>query len=294
MRNVLLGCGLPLTAATLIVAAGCGGGSFSASAAEGGTPEGGAEAGGEASADTGSTDGPVAEGSSHWCDSRPERFCEDFDEETDVNSFLSTWTTNQATNGSFSFDTSSTVPSLPNALQVNGTSGAQVTVVKTLPTLPQHEKKVTLAFELRINQSENISGLSAAGFAAIVYGQDLADGYVALAIGNGPALEAVGSAPSDAGGTAGGFTFEMANSGTFPAPATWASRYTLEIDFTQTPPCASVYAGTTALLAHCMALPSSLAVPTDFAIMLGDYSGGLNNTGTVDLEFDNVTFDAAY
>jgi hypothetical protein len=277
-----------LTAVTLAVAVGCGGGSFSAA-----SPDGGVEAGGEASADTGA-EGSVAEGSSHWCDSRPERFCEDFDEETDVNAFLSTWTTNQSTNGSFTFDTSSTVPSAPNALHVTGTSGAQVTVVRLLPTLPQHEKKVLLAFELRINQSENISGLSAAGFAAIVYGKDLTDGYVALAIGNGPMLEAVGASPADAGAGTAGIPIEQANSGTFPAPATWAARYTLEIDFTQTPPCASVYAGTTALLGHCMALPSSLAVPTEFAIVLGDYSGGFTNTGTVDLEFDNVTFDASY
>ena len=44
-----------------------------------------------------------------------------------------------------------------------------------------------------------------------------------------------------------------------------------------------------------MALPSSLATPGTFAIILGDYAGGLTtNTGTVDLEFDNVTFDATY
>ena len=48
-----------------------------------------------------------------------------------------------------------------------GTSGAQVTVAKALTLMPQ-EKKVLLSFELRINQSENITGLAAAGFAAIL------------------------------------------------------------------------------------------------------------------------------
>jgi len=291
MRNVLFRCGLPLTAAVLITASGCGGGSFSAAPPDGG--------GGEASADTGadsSADGPVGDGSSHWCSGRPERFCEDFDEEMEINSFLSSWTTNQETNGSFSFDTSSTVPSPPNALHVTGQSGAQVTVVRVIPSLLAHEKKVSLAFELRINQSENIAGTAVAGFAAIVYGKSLDDGYVALAIGNGPTLEAVGASPGDAGAGTAGIPIEMANPGTFPAPQMWPGRYTLEIDFTQTPPCVNVALGTTSLLDHCMDLPSSLATPDQFAIALGDYAGGLltTNTGTIDLEFDNVTFDVSY
>jgi hypothetical protein len=284
MRNVSLSCGLPLTAAALTAVAGCGGGSFSASPTDGGV-----EGGSEASADTGA-DGAVGDASSHWCTGRPEKFCEDFDEETDVTAFLSTWTTNQQSNGSFSFDTNAP-PSSPNALHVMGTSGAQVTVAKAVTLAPQ-EKKVLLSFELRINQSENISGLSAAGFAAILYGKDLTGGYVAMAIGSGPVLEAVASAPTDAGTILPGT--EQA-SGSFPAPETWAGRYTLEIDYTQMPPCAQVLDGTGAeLLSKCLALPPSLATPGTFAIILGDYSGGFTNTGTVDLEFDNVTLDATY
>ena len=290
MHDLVRACGLSLTAAALTAVAGCGGGSFSSAPSDGGT-EGGA---GEASADTGA-DGAVGDASSHWCAGRPERFCEDFDEETDITAFLSTWTTNQQTNGSFSFDTTSTVPSPPNALHVSGTSGAEVTVAKAL-SLPPAEKKVSLSFELRINQSENITGLSAAGFAAILYGKDLTGGYVALAIGNGPMLEAVGASPTDAGAGSAIPAVEGANSGTFPAPAVWAGRYTLEIDYTMMPPCAQVYDGTgAALLSKCMALPASLDSPGTFAIVLGDYSGGVDtNTGTVDLEFDNVTFDASY
>jgi len=300
-----------LTAAGFTGASGCGGGAFSAGPQEAGVESGGVESGGgEAAADTASGDAPldtsVPEAGSdgdagsagdHWCVGRPELFCEDFDEETNVTPFLSTWTTSQATGGSFQFDTSNNVPSPPNALRATGASGAQVIVVKSFPHLASHPKTVRLAFELRINIAGTEGLLSAAGFVVVSYGTQLSDGYVAMAIGTGPSIVTAWAAPTDAGvGDAGPFQTAKAN-GTFPSLMMWAGRYTLEIDYAASTAgggCIQAYQGPTPLLTTCMPLPPSLANPAVLSIAIGDYAGGLGNTGATDIEFDDVTFDVAY
>jgi hypothetical protein len=40
-----------------------------------------------------------------------------------------------------------------------------------------------------------------------------------------------------------------------------------------------------------MPLPPQLSSPKQFVIALGESAGGLGNTGLIQLQFDNVTFD---
>jgi hypothetical protein len=49
--------------------------------------------------------------------------------------------------------------------------------------------------------------------------------------------------------------------------------------------------GAMKLLSTCLPLPAEFAMPKVLSIALGDVSGGLAKTGSVEIEFDNVTFD---
>jgi hypothetical protein len=307
-----------LTAAGITAAGGCGGGAFSTAPQQDAAVDVGVDSGaGEAAADTASADAPgdagadtsvqdagsgeaspTPEASTHWCSGRPEVFCEDFDEETNVTPFLATWTTSESMGGSFAFDTSASVPSPPNALRASGSSGAQVLVLKTMPHPAGHPKSIRLGFELRVNTVSGVVPLSAAGIAAVAYGVGLSDGYVAIAVTDGPSLSAVWSAPADAGATDAG-PFQIAKAtGSFPALQTWAGRYTLEIDYAAAAAgggaTLQLYQGVTPLLSPPMPLPPSLGNPGFVSIALGDYAGGLQLTGTIDLEFDDATYDVAY
>lgn len=301
-------------AAGLTVAvAGCGGGAFSVVPPDAGAAVDSSAVDSSAGGDTGAADAPgdtaaqaadagpdgdAASSPDHWCAGQTALFCEDFDEQTNVTPFLATWTTDQTTGGTFAFDTSADVPSPPNALRVTGASGAQVVVLQS-ESLMAHPKTVRLTFALRVNSAGTVDLLAAAGFAVLSYGLKLSDGYVAMAIANGPSIAAVWTAPADAGASDAGPFQLTKSSSAFPTAMTWAGSYTLEIDFTGATAggaagCLQAYVGPTPLLASCMPLPPSLSNPSVLAVGIGDYAGGLGGTGDIDLEFDNLTLDVTY
>ena len=297
--RVCLGLGgyeLPFMAAAFL--AGCGS-SFSV------TPD---DAAGDGAADGAARDAPTSDRRSGpadahdardagtgWCASQRVTFCEDFDEQPSVASFLGSWNTFQQIKGAFSFDMSAP-PSPPNALRASGMDGAQLLVVKTFEPLSHQPSSLRLEFDLRINSAGKVGVASAAGFAAIAFGNSVEDGYVALAIGNdfGPQLAGVW-AVSTASPTADAGPFGVkASTGPFPTPGNWAGRYAIEVEFTSDGgACLQAFNGPTALLTPCLPLPLSLAKPSTVSIALGDYAGGFDATGNVDIEFDNVTYDVS-
>ncbi len=292
-------------ASTLAVAiAACGGSSFTSMGA---AAEAGAEAstgapeasGGDTSvapdvaspSDAGAPGEGGDGGPAGWCGAhRGHTFCEDFDEYASINGLFGAWSNFQQTNGTFSFDTSN-APSLPNALDVAGTSGAQVLVVKSFPPGIK-PTMIRLEFDLRFNSSGSVGLLSAVGLAAIEFGASVSDGYAALVIGSGPSLSAAWADSADAGASDAG-TFKIASAtGTFPATGVWSARYAIEIDYgSSNTGCVQVFQGTTALLSPCMPLPPHLLHPTALSIALGDYAAGFGNTGNINVEYDDVTFD---
>ena len=314
MAALVAACGLSLTFGSFTLAAGCGGSAFSAgsdepdgqaaasddaAAVEGGAPE----MSPETSPDTGpvgrdqedDSGAPIVEAGppQGWCSGQTHTFCADFDEQPSVTALLSSWSSFEQSGGSFDFDTTSAL-SPPNALEVKGASGAQTLVLETFPRLHARPTKIRLEFDLRIDSPGSVGAFSAAGFAAIAYGTGVADGYVALAIGNdfgnvlaGAWAIADGSAAGDAG------SYATSSSGTaFPSSGTWAGRFAIEIDYDASgSACLQGYRGPTPLLTPCMPLPPSLSNPGVVSIALGDYAAGLGNTGAIDLEFDNVTYD---
>jgi hypothetical protein len=294
MKGLLLAFGAPL-AAIAGVAAGCGGNAFTAgSAAVDAAVEAGPVEAGEAgdAGEAGEAASPVDAGPP-WCTGHTETFCEDFDEYPSVTNLLgsSTWPVFEQQAGSFQFDTVN-APSPPNALQVAGDDGAEVVIVKTFPALQKVPQKVTLTFDLRINSPGTPGLLSVAGFAAIAFGNSINDGYVAMAIGDGPTLSALwvqstSVMPMDAG------AFKAAPAmGAFPSTGIWDGSYAVEIQYNPpSPPCLQVYRGISQLLTSCLPLPPEFANPTVLSIVLGDVAGGAGHTGTVNLEFDNVTFN---
>jgi hypothetical protein len=282
-------------AATAAVAAGCGGSAFTAGDGGAGTTvDAAVEAAtsAESGVEAGEAAPPFDAGPS-WCSGRAEMFCEDFDEYPTITNLTgsSTWPTFEQISGSFQFDTVN-APSPPHALQVAGDDGAQVLIVKTFAALQKTPQKVTLTFDLRVNSGGTPGLLSVAGFAAIAFGTSIADGYVAMAIGDGPTLAALwvqsaSTNPGDAG------LFKAApGTGTFPSPGVWDGSYAVEISYAPaTPPCLQVYRGVSPLLSSCLSLPPEFATPTVLSIALGDVAGGAGHTGQVNLEFDNVTFN---
>jgi hypothetical protein len=285
--------GVVVASACAMAFASCGGPSFTnggpdaSTEAATATPEAGAAGDSARLADT----APPGDGGASWCSGQgAHTFCEDFDEYTNVTALLGAWSTFEQTGGgSFTFDTVN-APSPPNALEVMGANGAQVLVIKTFP-LAKQPAVLRLDFDLRINSSGSVGFLSAVGLAAIAFGDGLPDGYTALTIGGGPTLsgewtDSVDAGPSDAG------TFRTSNAtGPFPAGGVWAARYAIEVDYTSTASCVQIYEGITPLLSPCLALPPHLLHPASVSIALGDYAGGLESTGVINVEFDNVTFD---
>ena len=293
MKGLLLACGAPFGVLAGL-AAGCGGNAFSSGS--GGAVEAGAEgATMEASSEAAA---PPVDAGFPWCTGHTETFCEDFDEYPTVTNLLgsNTWPGFEQQAGSFQFDTVA-APSPPNALQVAGDDGAEVIIVKTFPALQKVPQRVTLAFDLRINSPGTSGLLSVAGFAAIAFGNSISDGYVAMAIGEGPTLSAlwVQSTSVTPLGDAGAFKAAPSTQ-PFPSTGIWSGSYAVEVQYAPPqPPCLQVYRGadapSQALLASCLPLPSEFANPTVLSIVLGDVAGGAGHTGSVNLEFDNVTFN---
>ena len=258
-------------------------------------------------------DGPAGDGPTlgetgpgqGWCATHPAQFCEDFDKFANVTPFLSSWTTYSTIGGSFSFD-GSNVPSGPNALAVatTSTSGVRTLVIHAMSGATAGVTKQRLEFDLLIDDASNIGALSAAAVAAIVFGSDVNAGAVALAFGNGPSntttLGAVYLGPSVEGGLP---AFGSANAPPpFPTLGQWDGRFAIEIDYGPVGPptdgaavstaCAQLFVGGNPQLSPCLALPPVLSHPGPTSIALGVYSGGVGNTGSVHVAFDNVTYNA--
>ena len=277
-----------IVAMAWVAATGCGGSQFLAGtgATDASSPvEASQGEGGEAAA-------PLDAGAS-WCTGHTDTFCEDFDEYPTVTNLLgsTTWPSFEQAGGSFQFDTVN-APSPPNALEARGDDGSQVIIVKTFTGIAPTLARVAMTFDLRINSPGTPGLLSAAGFAAIAFGTSISDGYVALAIAEGPTLAAFWADSTTANVDGGTFKPALA-SGAFPSTGVWAGSYTLEIDYDATNPtgCVQVYSGPSRLLSPCLPLPPQFGHPTVLSIALGDVAGGLEHTGSVNVEFDNVTFD---
>jgi hypothetical protein len=297
---------LPWAGALCAIVA-CGGNAFQTATGTGAGQgsEGGvggvADAGGVAEASMPGADGSVDGGGASFCAGRLELFCEDFDEYPNVGALQgsATWPGFEHVNGSFQFDTTG-APSPPNALDVQGDDGAQVLIVKTFPPRTAAPKMVDLTFDLRINDPGKPGLYSAAGFAAIAFGNTLDSGYVAMAIASSvgaPVLTALWSRASGAASPDAG-SFDIATAtGSFPTTGSWDGDYTLELTFTATAsnpaggPCLQVYRSINPLLARCLPLPPEFKAPSVFSIALGDEAGGFARTGSIDVEFDDVRFD---
>jgi hypothetical protein len=226
-----------------------------------------------------------------WCAGQPAHtFCEDFDGYQSVSTLLGSWSSFEQMNGNFKLDTAAGAPSPPNALEAIGASGAKVIVLKTLPVAGS-PTRLRLEFDLRIDSPGNVGFLSAVGVAAIAFGSSINDGYAALAIGNGPVLQGAWVDAADGGASDAGSFKSSNSSGPFPASGVWAGRYAIEIDYSAATGCVQIFDGSTALLSSCLVLPPGLRHPTSVSVVLGDYAAALASTGSIDVEFDNVTFD---
>jgi hypothetical protein len=230
-------------------------------------------------------------------------FCEDFDKFPNVAQFLTSWTTYSSTGGTFSFDTAN-VPSPPNALGVvtTSTSNVRTLAIHVMPPAgPVPVAKQRLEFDFLVSAASNIQAFSAGVVAAILFGGDITGGAVGLAFGNGSGtsatLAAVYQGPAvDAGLPA----FGSSNAPPpFPNLDQWDGRFAIEITYpgpdagatTGATACAQIYVGNIAQLNPCLALPTSLSHPAaTTSIALGVYSGGVGNTGTIGVGFDDVTF----
>jgi hypothetical protein len=230
-------------------------------------------------------------------------FCEDFDKFPNVTQFLSSWTTFSSIGGAFSFDTSN-VPSPPNALAIatTSTSNVRTLVIHAMPPpglTPVAKQR--LEFDFLVSAASDIKTLSAGVVAAILFGSDITGGAVALAFGNGSGTSSTVACIYQGPQVDGGLpVFGSSNAPPpFPTPGQWDGRFAIEITYpspdagttTGATACAQVYIGNIAQLSPCLALPASLSHPTPLtSIALGVYSGGLGNTGTIGVGFDNVTF----
>ncbi|HEY5243806.1 MAG TPA: hypothetical protein VIJ22_20135 [Polyangiaceae bacterium] len=299
-------------AGAILAATGCGNGFSASTAGDAGDSDAPVAdtSSPDVAADTGPTDAsapdaPMASegGGVPFCSANMGKFtfCEDFDEYTSIGGFLGQWV-GSSLGGSFSFDQSG-VPSAPNALHVvtTSTSGVRsLAIIHPIAGAGASASTQRLEFQLRINEAKGIDALSAAAVAAIVFGKDVSNGAVALAFTNGTGtnqatLSAVYLGPAPDSGIP-AFGSAKASS-PFPTLGQWDGRFAIEIDYgpaTDAGPtaCAQIYAGTFPQLTPCLALPPSLSHPVQTSIALGVYSGGLGNTGTVDVEFDNVTYNA--
>lgn len=274
----------------------CGGGSFSA--AEDAGQEDATSAGSQAEASVVPEGGAPTDAASdapdggHWCASQTATFCADFDEVTDIAAVENSWSGYTLLGGAFSLDTGPNVPSPPNALKVatSATSNVDTLLLQTLPRPQGPVSKVRLDFSLEVDSAANIGLLSAAAYAAIIFGTDATGSVVALTLGNGPKMSALYSEGPDAGwGGTTGTSFQTA----FPAENQWAGRFAIEVTFSGSGSartgCVQAYvAETIAQLSPCLSLPPAMLNPTVVSIALGVYSGGVGNTGNVALRYDDV------
>jgi hypothetical protein len=288
-----LGLRASLAAAALTLSA-CGS-SFSSTGSDAGSDVSSAEAGvpdspSEASGDGGS-----------YCSSSAAKhatYCEDFDEYANLAQFLSAWPAYSSIGGTFSLDTT-TALSAPNALRISTTtvSAVRSLAIQPMPTLPSPLTKQRLEFDLRITSASKIGGFAAAAVAAILFGNDVTGGAVALSFGSSlgsPTLQAAFIGPSPDGGTP---AFGSMNAPPpFPTLNEWTGRFAIEIDYESAsgdPPCAQLYIGPLSQLPGCgQPLPASLSHPGAASIALGVYSGGVGDTGDVGVVFDNVVYTA--
>lgn len=275
VRRPFLTCSFALT-----LAAGCGGSAFQAGGS-GGATDAGNDMGVEAAVEGGS-----------WCSSHETLFCEDFDEYRTIDDLYSSshWTNHAETSGSFRITSSTSPPSPPNSLEAIGGDGATVLLVKTLDPIDSSVKHARLEFDLRIDGPGMPGPLVAGGFAAISFGTGIEDGYVALVIADGPQLAMAWGINGDAGLRGDAGASGITHVTTFPAAGRWADRFAIDIDYTQS--CVQVFDGTSAQLGSCVPLPGELLSRRTLSIILGDYVVGFGSVGQIDLEFDDVTFDA--
>jgi hypothetical protein len=239
---------------------------------------------------------------STWCYGKDGLFCEDFDRYTHIDDVLNApGYTYSVVGGQFSFVTDGSVPSKPNALHVvsTATSGVKTLLARTLPAFSAPANRVRLEFTLRIDKAENVGYLAGAAFAAILNGREVTDGAVAIAVGttilNATVLELGYVEPTTDAGTR--FNSDNAQ-GPFPPLNQWIGRYAIDIQYSGTSSartgCARLLAGGVNQLSKCLALPASLSNPSQITIVLGIYSAGLgNNSGTVEVQFDNVLVTAS-
>ncbi|HVU05100.1 MAG TPA: hypothetical protein VHE30_25295 [Polyangiaceae bacterium] len=293
-------------------ASGSGGGG-SAGSASGGTGGGGGSAsgGGGATAGGGGTTGsggasgaPGAGGAgvgtdagpAHWCDDKHALFCADFDEFTTVDALLNSFTTYSTVGADFSLDSGAGVPSSPNALRIRTTSdkdvrGIVVQKIAPFSTPPDH---VRLEFSLRVDAGGSVAFLSGAAIVALFMGDDVTDGAIALEVGNGPTLSAAYLEPQAVGG------FGTSNvPGLFPKPNQWSGRYALDVTYGASPDvdggrtgCLELLLGGVPQLTPCLKLAKSLVDPAFVSVALGVYSGGLGQTGDVQIRLDDVILTA--
>jgi hypothetical protein len=232
-------------------------------------------------------------------------FCEDFDSYTTLTQLYGQWPNFSTTGGSFAFETANPF-SPPNALKVttSSPSGVRTLIVHPMPAAGANVTKRRLEFDFYIDAASGI-GASVAAVAAIVLGNDISAGAVALAFGNGitenPNLQAFYLGPQPDSGIP---AFGSASAPPpFPTIGQWNGRFAIEIDYgvattgldggTAGPTaCAQLFIGPTPQLSPCLALPPSLTHSGLTSIALGVYSGGPGNTGTVGVTFDNVTYVA--
>jgi hypothetical protein len=273
-----------------------GGGGAAASTGGGGAPNGGTTAAGGAPGTGGSVVVADAGSPQTWCDSqRGALFCADFDEATAILPLLESFTNYSQNGAAFSLDNGGGVPSPPNALRIRTSVDHDVKAILTQKIAPfvDPPNKLTLEFSMRIDAGSAVGVLSGAAVAAIFTGTDVVDGAMALEIGNGPSLVAGYLEPK---GTPGLGFGSSSLPGAFPQTNQWLGRYALQITYGNgdggRTGCLQVLAGGIAQLPKCLQLPATLTSPTFVSVALGVYSGGFNQTGDVQIRFDNVVLTA--
>jgi len=279
----------------VVAMSGCGSAFSAASATDGGASTDAEIPGDGGASNDAASDGGEGGVSASWCSTRDVRFCADFDETNEISALLGSWSSYEQAGGTFSLDTGMDVPSPPNALMVAATGNAQTLVIQTMPAISTRPTSARLEFDLRIDDAGPVANLSAAVFAAIIEGTTTQGGVVSIAIGNGPQLAAVWQSASDAGMTAGNGFGSAPSTAPFPTLGVWSGRFAIEIQYGGTEAaktaCAQIYQGSIALLGSCTPLPDSFADPHELSIALGQYSAGFDNTSTIQVRFDDVTFN---
>ena len=259
----------------------------------------------------GAGDGPiVGDGGSvsSYCAMHPGAFtfCEDFDSYTSLTQLYGQWPNFSTTGGSFSF-VNATALSPPNSLQAvtSSMSGVRTLLIHPMPAAGSGLSKRRLELDFYIDDVTTIGIASAAAVAAIVFGNDVSAGAVAVAfsysLSANPSLAAIYLGPQPDSGIP---EFGSSNAPPpFPSTGQWDGRFAIEIDYgpssanpdggpSSPTACAQLFIGGVPQLSPCLALPASLSHPGPASIALGVYSGGAGNTGNVGVTFDNVTYVA--